>query len=186
MKQIFQIKLSELTVIGFFLLLFFSCGRDPDCSECQITEQEKAFLSIYNQGDISVFKNDSTNAVDTLTARNKGESWSGCSDPCSNTSGSLSVGFASSTFSKLNGCTIIVGHNSTPMISYTDYFFPLSGTLQAMTINSTTYNDIYLPSIDSSIIDNSYRNSIPWKIAYSKSKGFLRFYMINGQTWSKL
>ena len=78
-------------------------------------------------------------------------------------------------------------HNETPNIFFHHgYFFELSGALQSMTINSILYNDVYVPSVDSTTIAPDDRNSVPWKIAYSKSRGFIRFYMVNGQTWIKL
>jgi hypothetical protein len=68
-----------------------------------------------------------------------------------------------------------------------DYIeFLITGTLNSMTINGTTYNDVFVTSINPATIPSSYKSKTPWKINYSKSKGFIRFYMVNGQTWSKL
>lgn len=188
-------KVSSIITLCVYALLLcsvffhYSCSRDhTDCSRCQITPQEEALLC-YKQGDIAFFKNDMTSVYDTLHVTSKGPMPSGCSDPCRNTYGSISANISFSPV-YLSGCDVDMAHNSTaPAISYSNpygAYFPQSGSLQTMTINSIAYNDLYVTSIDSTKISAGFRNSVPWKIAYSKSKGFVRFYMTNRQTWSKL
>ena len=186
-------KTSSISALGVYALLLcgvclhYSCRLDrSDCSKYEITQQETAFLSAYNKGDIAFFKNDTTGVFDTLHVIDMGYGSGYYGEPCNKTvNTALNAQFS---FSHLHGCGVYIWHNTIPEIiySYTNYEFLLSGSLQSMTINSTSFNDVYIPSLDSTKITSADRNSVPWKIAYSKSKGFIRFYMVNGQTWSKL
>jgi hypothetical protein len=173
-----------LAILWCIMIFNISCGKDIDC-HCGLTPQEEAIISFYHVGNITVFKNDMTGVFDTLHMTKMGGSLTNCSDPCEN--GYLSRDFHCD-FSHLKECQVIVYQNTTPYISIegTISLFELKGQFQTMTINGDNYNDVYVPSIDSTTIADSLRNSIPWKIAYSKSNGFIRFYMVNGQTWSKL
>lgn len=186
MKNLFQISLSGITFFGF-LILFYSCHHDPAC-DCQVTDQDKAFLSEYNQGDIVVFKNDTTLAFDTLKITYKGTEVAGSSlcgqaDACRLAPGHVVV---YGIFLK-NSCGISVDHGGTPVFYLRGgYSFGYSGSAQIMTINSTVYNDVHICSNDSTKILNSDRTRVPWKINYSTSKGLIRCYMVSGQTWSKL
>jgi hypothetical protein len=87
----------------------------------------------------------------------------------------------------MNGL-IAITHNKTPQLGFTGYsIFNLKGTQQSISINGGTYNDVYEVSIDSTLINiSNTQSTIPWKIDYSESKGLVRYYMINGQAWSKL
>ena len=174
--------------IVYLLLLcgvcfLYSCYSN--CSKYEITQQETELLSAYNQGDIAVFKNDSTSVIDTLHVIEKDYGSTYYDEPC-NKSIHDALGIQI-VFSHLHDCGISIEHNKTPEIhfSYTSYEFPLSGSLQSMTINGITYEDIFITSVDSTMISTNDHNQIPWKIDYSKSKGFVRFYMVNGETWSK-
>jgi hypothetical protein len=71
---------------------------------------------------------------------------------------------------------------------YDVIFYDLNVPTQTVVVDGTTYNDVYSVQTDSTKIDTSNwdKQKIPWKIDYSKSKGFVRFHMVNGQTWSKL
>ena len=185
-------KISPIIKLGLYSFLlygecfFYSCSHDrSDCSKYEITQQESAFVSEYNKGDIAVFNNDTTSLFDTLHVTDKNFTTQSYSAPCNKT---VSVAInVLVTFSHLYGCNVGMAHNKTPEIIYgSQYDFQLNGSLQSMTINGTTYNDVFVTSIDSTTIAISDRNELPWKINYSKSKGFIRFYMVNGQTWSKL
>ncbi|MFI5164190.1 MAG: hypothetical protein ACHQHP_02965 [Bacteroidia bacterium] len=187
MKKTFQIR---LLLFGFIILLFYSCNRDhTDCSQCQITPQEEALLPAYNVGDIAVFKNDTTGVLDTLNITSKSGNISGCSYPCNNTDGSMSIwGIVFHNHFSVGVAHSPTPNNTIPGIGFdgANVNFPVTGSIQSMTINGTTYNDVIITSIDSTKILSASRTQVPWKINYSKSKGFVRLYMLNGQTWSKL
>src|ERR1035437_2720504 len=152
MKQIFQINLAGLTLVGFFILFFYSCKRDKsDCSKYQLTQQEAAILSAYNQGDIAVFKNDTTGVFDTLHVANKGYGNTYENDPICNSSVNDYL-FAQFISSHLAKCTVGIRHNLSPTIINDYCEFPLNGSLQTMIINSTTYNDVFITSVDSTTI----------------------------------
>ena len=140
-------------------------------------------MSVYNTGDIAVFRNDTTGVFDTLHVTQKGYGTSSFEN-CNQVNNVLNVFF---TFSHINGGHIQKIHNEAPTIGVTTYIvFPLTGLIGSMTINGTFYNDVFVTSIDSTTIPSNNKSQIPWKLAYSNSNGFIRFYMVNGQTWSKL
>ena len=184
-------KKEIVTIMTLGLLAILSCGivfniscKKNDC-RCGLTQQEESIVSFYHVGNIAVFKNDMTGVFDTLHMPRIDGNLANCSSPCTNGDESLD---AYCDFSHLKECQVKVYQNTTPYISNVGTIsnFELTGSLQTMTINSVNYNDVYVPSVDSTQIADSLRNSVPWKIAYSKSKGFIRFYMVSGQTWSKL
>jgi len=140
--------LGLLAILSCGLVGYLSCRQEQvnNCSNCQITSQEESQLSAYATGDKAVFKNDTTGAIDTLGISSKSETLSFCSYPCNNTEISLSVrgNFLNNSF------TIFISHNSPPgsAIPYIgfsgiDVTFPLGGTMQSMTINSISYNDVF-------------------------------------------
>ena len=185
--------LGLLAILSCGLIFYISCRSEDDCSNCQITQQEIALLPAYNQGDIAVFKNDTTGEFDTLHVTRKSGTLSGCSYPCNNAGGGM---FIWCSVLK-NNFQIDVWHSSTPVTVNTipgigisegySINFLVRGTMQSNTINNTTYNDIFTTIIDSTkVLTSPPPMIVPWKIYYSKSKGFVRFYMVNGQTWSKL
>ena len=184
-KEIITITtLGLLAILSCGIIFNVSCEKETDCN-CGLTPQEEAIVSFYHVGDIAVFKNDMTGVFDTMHVPRIDGFLSNCSSPCKNADETINAYF---DFSHLNECMVAVLENSTPgiNISGTSFGFNLNGSMLSMTINSTNYNDVYVPSIDSTKIAVNSRSSIPWKIAYSKTKGFIRFYMVNGQTWSKL
>lgn len=194
---IYMYKISEkmiLRKINFYFLLLLLCGicflyscTTHHCSDYEITTEEEAFLSAYNQGDIAVFKNDTTGIFDTLRVINKDYGTTHYDNPCNDfVKTSLRAQF---NFTYLEDCWFRIWHNETNIANIAFPVccdFSLSGIAQTLSINGTNYNDVFVTSVDSVTISSIYHNSVPWKIAYSKSKGFVRFYMVNGQTWSKL
>jgi hypothetical protein len=183
MKHPLHLYLSGLICFAFFSLLFYSCSNEIDCN-CIITPEEEQLVSFYHAGDIVGFKNDSSGVTDIMHVISKGSNRSGCSSPCANGAADVVTSFE---FSHLLGCRVSVWHRSIPNVTFSNatYFFELKETLQSMTVNNITYDDVYVSSIDSTKIEPGNQNRAPWKIAYSKSKGFIRFYMVNGQTWNK-
>jgi hypothetical protein len=185
MKQQLQIRLSGQLLLAFFSLLFHSCSNEIDCS-CIITQEEEKLVSIYNVGDIAVFKNDTTGVTDIMHVASKGSNRSSCSSPCVNGKADVVVSFK---FSHLRECRVGVWHRATPNITFSNScsscLFELNETLQSITVNNTLYDDVYISSIDPAQIEAGNEKEIPWKIAYSKSRGFVRFYMKNGETWSR-
>lgn len=175
-----------ITLIFLFLCLsfFFACNKDTtDCSTYQITEAEKSFIP-YTKGQIVVFKNDTTGIKDTLSVSQLDNYPKGSNNT---TCGLTIIGIgAEINFSAIDkssdNITLNVYHNQTPYASIAGSHFNLSGSFQTKTINSITYTDVYTVSIDSNGLNSIY----PWKIDYSRSKGFVRFYMKKGITWSKL
>ncbi|MGD0709545.1 MAG: hypothetical protein ABR968_00020 [Bacteroidales bacterium] len=182
-------SLGLLALLSCWLVFHLSCKKD-ECSGCYLTNDQLAFL-IYTKGQKVIFKNDSTNILDTLYAEGTAWGYSACSDPCNEQSGSAQVNF---TFSNLNESQFWInagqGSSSYPFIQFfgkSDYTFFINPPTQIVTVNGTTYNDVYLAQIDSTNIDShGEKLKVPWKIYYSKSVGFVRFYMMNGQTISKL
>jgi hypothetical protein len=189
-KTITFTTLGLLAILSCGLVLYLSCGLTSNCKDCpQLSNEELSFFC-YNTGDEVVFKNDITNVFDTLTIKVKATNSTGCSDPCDGPNGSIVVNFTFLHLLKSGGMDI-QGHNKTPEISlggttHNVYNFPLSGKTQTVNVNGTAYNDIYSVQVDSTTIVSQDRQSVPWKIYYSKSNGFVRFFMVNGQTWSKL
>ncbi len=185
-KKIVTIKtLGLLLFLLCSVCLYYSC-KTNNCSDYEITQQEIAFLSAYNQGDIAVFKNDSTGIYDTMHVTDKSYGTMYYYEPCNQSVNvALSVDY---DFSHINGGTIQIIHVESPEIVFFGggYVFELDGSSQSMFINGINYNDVFVTSIDSTTISSINHNKVPWKINYSKSKGFVRFYMVNGQTWSKL
>jgi len=179
MKKIFY-----ATPFLLYMLFFISCKHD--CSNYELTNEEDAFL-FYTVGDMATFKNDYTGVYDTLRVDNRGYSLSHTESPCDNITGGVQAEFS---FIHIGWCHIFISHDQSPYIDYgrygSYYRFNLSGPTQTITINNTTYNDVFSVQIDSNIISNIDYNRVPWKIDYSKSKGFIRFHMKNGDTWSKL
>jgi hypothetical protein len=175
-------RLGQMVILS--CVIFFSYSCYSDCNKMELTLQETALLSAYNTGDIAVFKNDTTGVFDTLHVTQKGygtTSSENCSHPVNN---SLNAFF---TFSHIGVYHFRIEHNKTPTISaFNGYEFLLSGSLNTMIINGATYNDVFVTSIDSTRIPSNYKSKVPWKINYSISNGFIRLYMVNGQTWSKL
>lgn len=175
----------------YFLLLllcivcfYYSCNTH-DCSDYEITPEEEAFLSAYNQGDIAIFKNDTTGVYDTLHVTSKSYGTGYYFEPCNQSVNDVLNAWFS--FSHLKECHFQIIHNEIPKIFYSNYIqFSLGGSLQSIIINGTSYNDVFVTLIDTTNLSSSYSNNGPWKINYSRSKGFIRFYMVNGQTWSKL
>jgi hypothetical protein len=191
-RIIMKNKTITITTIGLLTLMlcgvcfYYSCKPYSDCSKYELTAQEIEMLSAYNQGDIAVFKNDSTFVIDTLHVIDKYYGTGYYSESCNKqVNDGLTVEF---NFSHLNGGWIQILHVEPPLRAY---FFPgghalnLIGTLHSLTINGIYYNDVFETSIDSTTISSIYHDKVPWKINYSQSKGFVRFYMVNGQTWSK-
>ncbi len=179
-------SLALLAILSCWLIFHISCKQEDNCSGCAVSPQALSLLSIYKVGDIAVFKNDMTGVFDTLHVTERDEVPSSCSYPCNKGPEYLNVHVV---FTHLAECILgLYGDNSTSGIEYNSFLCDCDGyttTIQSMTVNGTTYYDVYIPSFDSTKIPSSYRNNMPWKIAYSKSNGIIRCYMVNGQTWSK-
>jgi len=183
-----------ITTLGLLALLLcglvvhLSCRKENDCSGCILTNDQKNFIP-YVEKEKVIFKNDITNIYDTLYVKDKVFQYSFCSDPCSNGIGSV---YSDITFTHLVSFQISVGLSNSPQIgfgdtvSHRDYTLNLNDPTQAITVNSTIYNDVYVVQVDSTTIVNVERSKEPFKIYYSKSQGFVKFFMVNGQTWSKL
>jgi hypothetical protein len=184
--------LGLLALLSCGLVLYFSCDKS-NCNDCVLSETEKAFIPApYTQGFVIFFENDVTKTLDTLNISSLAYQPSTCSIDCGV---SYESDICTFSFSHLGQFQIDVYHNQSPFIqfygsSHSDYYmFTLNTVMLTVKVNNTTYNDIYSvqASPDSaSIRKNGDQFIVPWKIYYSKSTGFVRFYMINGQTWSKM
>ena len=173
--------------LSLFLLLLVSCK--PDCSEYELTAEEKAFIP-YNVGDKAIFRNDVTVEFDTMEIISKGVFPINPPQDCSMSLGRMEVDFS---FKKIASGVIVVRHSvnqsENKKIGFSagkTYTFTLKGGFQTLTVNNVTYNDILIVSIDSNSIEASHIPYIPWQINYSQSKGFLRFHLRNNIIWSKL
>jgi len=194
-KEIIKVSmLGMIAIVMCGMLLYVSCK--PKCTpDCGLTQSEQDFFSCYNNVEKIFFKNDSTNAIDTLIIPGGYES--GCSGPCINCPDYEQTVYGCFdyhiTFSLFGKFKLRIGHDQPPDIVVSgykvDYFYILNTQPQAININGTSYNDVYSvqSSPDSVTIDtnNNDKQKIPWKIDYSKSQGFVRFYMLNRQTWTK-
>lgn len=182
-------KTITLVLPILFLFFFYSCKKDK-CIEYELTEEEKAFIP-YKKGDMAVFRNDMTGQYDTLIVNYIGNVPSNNLDlpqKCSETTGGMR---ASISFNHLASCEVRVFHKEIPAILFDygiEYWFYLSGNFQTITVNNVTYNDVYSIAIDSNKIDSSsfLIDILPWKIDYSKSKGFVRLYLRKNNVWSKI
>ncbi len=165
------------------MLLFYSCK--PDCSADQITPAEASFIS-YQAGDKAFFKNDSTGIIDTflVTAKHKINYCMSCQ--CVDAIKGISVEITTKVIAH-NKIWITCYHNNYqgPYVQvYGEHSPSFVGVApQTMTINGTTYHDVYSSSIDTANFIDSMKL---WKINYSASHGFLQFFMKNGVTWNKL
>lgn len=186
-------SLALLAILSCGIVIHISCRKENDCSCVQLSKDEETFLCYNQHGQKAFYKNDITNALDTLSVNYYWPTGTTCSYPCDGGSTSINVTLI---FSNLFGCGIYITHDQPPEISFDtfmddsikgSYNFFLNGATQTISVNSTNYNDVYTTQIDSTtIISNGDKKRVPWKLYYSKSQGFVRFYMINGQTWSKL
>ena len=179
--------LGIFAIILCFLVFHTSCKKEVDCSDCQLTNDQIA-LMIYTQNQKVLFKNDATNITDTLFVGSIYYEPPHCSSPCDFGTGAIMANF---TFSQLSPfCFLISSGEAFPFAQFDgSYSFNLNSSTQYVIINGTTYNDVcsIISNPDSvTIRKNGDQSKVPWKILYSKSKGFIRFYMLNGQTISKL
>jgi hypothetical protein len=178
--------LGLLAILLCGLIFYTSCRSETECSGCKLTNEQIAIIC-YTQGQKVIFKNDSTNILDTLNVVQKYYNTYHCSSPCNGGYGEVG---ATLTFSHLTEFSITIYAQPKIIASFGDnnnnfpFFF---GNTQTVTVNSTTYNDVYSVQTDSTrIISFGYQQKVPWKIYFSKANGFVRFYMTSGQTWSKL
>ena len=183
--------LGLLAILSCWLVIHLSCKKEDDCG-CVMTQDEQTFIpKTYNiAGTETFFKNNITNIIDTLLLTNLDSYQSTCSSPCENGPYSAEANF---TFSHLWQGFIVVRHGTTPAFAIVsswlkgEYTFDLNGSYISTTVNGITYNDIWaVQNPDSATIrTNGDQLKAPWKIYYSKSIGFVSFYMLNGQIWSK-
>ncbi len=155
-------SLGLLAILSCWLVFHVSCKKEDDCSGCYLTDEQKSFL-IGVQGQKVIFKNDTTGIFDTLCTEGTFYGPSNCSSPCDNQPGSVATGF---TFSHLSpfGIHISSSGEGTPFINFTGGCnFNLDPPTQNVTVNSTTYNDVYSMQIDSTKISNAYKQTVPWK-----------------------
>jgi hypothetical protein len=177
--------LGLLAILSVWLVIHISCKKENSCPGCSLTNEQLSFICC--SGSEAIFKNDTTNALDTLYASDKSYGQSFCSDYCDEGYGSVIEGF---TFSHLSPFYFQINAgdpSEIPDILFSiGISFGLNSPTQTVTVNGITYNDVYSTQIDSTKITTANKQTVPWKIYYSKSQGFVRFYMMNGQTWSKL
>ena len=182
--------LGLLAILSCWFVIHLSCKKD--CSTpCDLTASEKSFFSCYNNPENILFKNDVTSVTDTLVVNGMGLQTSTCSSECGTDYTSYGAIIGWPTFHPIGSIEMGVWHGNPPSIGIEGkhwYGCDLIGPTQTFIVNGTTYNDVYSVQIDSTRIDTCAidKPKIPWKMYYSKSKGFVRFYMVNGQTWSKL
>jgi hypothetical protein len=187
-------KKTTITITTLCLFAILSCGivihlackHEDSCDGCSLTNAQLSFICC--SGSEAIFKNDITNALDTLYASAKTYGSSVCSDYCDKGYGSVNVGYTFTHFGSF-GISISNYNEAIPIIGFTAkgiYGFDLNVPTQTVTVNGTTYNDVYSVQQDSTKIFTVDKQAIPWKLYYSQSQGFVRFYMVNGQTWSKL
>ena len=190
--QSIKITLLVLFVVVLFgILLNSSCFTEITCPGCKLTPEEESIC--YSQYEKIIFKNDVTNFLDTLSVSGIFRNASNCSDPCEK---GASSAYSPFSFVHLSFGSVYATAGGTPFIgfyktasSYFDapfYYFQISVPTQTITVNSITYNDVYRVQTDSTAIDSiGDRLKVPWKLEYSRTRGFIRFYMLNGETWSK-
>jgi hypothetical protein len=191
-KEILKISLFFVFIILFVVILIIqSCHNDICTGQCdQLSKAEMKFIC-YDGGESIIFKNDATSVLDTLITYEKGTISVDCSAPCNKPNGRMIEGFRLSHLGYME--IHIESHGQTPFIlfngcapDYEFYLYNLDNPSQTITVNSTTYDDVFSVQQDSVVIDSSGdKQKVPWKIDYSKSKGFVRFHMVNNQTWSK-
>jgi hypothetical protein len=186
-RQIIEISfLGMLALLSVGLVFYVSCDTEDNCSQYHpLSSAEEAFIC-YTQGNQVIFKNDTTNIIDTLVVKDRYIQTDHFSGHCSVDDEVIS----DFKFSHLASFGLDLWHGQSPTIWFggvhSTYNFPLVGSFQTFTINSTTYNDVYSVQTDSTtIVSNGDKQDVPWKMYYSKSKGFVRFFMVNRQTWSK-
>jgi hypothetical protein len=180
-KKLFSGILKALIIFVGIALVFYKCSKDSNCSPCQITNSEKDFMCM-KQGDVEIFKNDSTGTLDTLKISQIEETRGNCSSPCNNSISGYWIQFSHTYWWNMD---IEIYHLIPPKIRLFGAFsslqeFILQGPTQIIVVNGITYNDVY------SIEADSGQQATPcFKIDYSKSKGFVRFYFKDGTTSSR-
>jgi hypothetical protein len=177
----------------FFLLtpVFIISGCSPKCQESDALPQSVYDFGKYQGGEIEYFKNSVTNIIDTLHVGRKNTYKAGMEKPCQNVVGGLSQYFAlwggysnNSYQGNLNitrNMVITIGFSWGGSAAYSSFSTP-----QTVTLNNITYTDVYVTSMDPIAITTEEAPHLPWKIEYSKSAGFLRFYMKYGDVYAKL
>ena len=181
MKKLIARVFKALIIFIGVVLFFYKCSKDVDCSPCQITNAEKEFVFM-KQGDIEVFKNDSTGVLDTLKILRINETKGNCSSPCNNSISGYWIQFDHTYWWNIE---IQIYHLVPPKIMCNGGILPaqefiLKGSTQTIVVNGTTYNDVYSIEVDSSKLATPC-----YKIDYSKSKGFVRFHFIDGTASSR-
>ena len=189
----------RITFLGLFAILLcsvflnISCNQTIYCPGCKLTPDEESFV-YYTQNSKLIFKNDITNIFDTLSVSAVGKSASNCSDPCEK---GASSAYSKFSFFHLSQGSVGINAGNTPLIYFWTgmppiiystpiFYFQLNVPTQTITVNNIIYNDVFRVQTDSIAIDSTGdRLKVPWKLEYSKSSGFIRFYMLNGETWSK-
>jgi hypothetical protein len=192
-KEILKISILGLIEILLCIMVFHVSCEDKYsiCTGCFLTKDEISFIP-YSSGNSISFKNDSSGINGTLHVISKDSYNAQCSSPCDEKTGTILATFSFDNWE--NFYLDVERHGMPPYVYFSHngngwigYELTLNGTTHNVIINGTTYNDIYTVQMDSINIDTLGDSQIvPWKIDYSKSKGFVRFHMVNGQTWSKL
>jgi hypothetical protein len=106
------IRLGQMLILSCVIFINYSCKPYSDCYRYEITPQETAFLSVYNTGDIAVFRNDTTGGFDTLHVTQKGYG-TGSYENCNQVNDVLNAFF---TFSNINGAQIQIIHNEPQLL----------------------------------------------------------------------
>ena len=179
----FQSIITGFVIIAFLVIVVSNCSKE-NCDRCTITEAEKSFVA-YKGSERLVFKNDSSAILDTLQVSIT-PALAHCSEPCSDAQGSITVSIY--LFHHLRNMNLAVYHDIVPYAyplnsASSDLKFYFNMPVQTVLINSVSYNDVYITSIDSTMIPFAERDNTPWQIYYSKSKGFIRFRMLDKSNW---
>ena len=174
----YLMKKRFLLIPFLFLFGFYSCNKCRVCSEA-LTDEEKSFICYKGTGHtaLSYFKNNISGAIDSLVI-DPTQGGSGLTN-CNDSEGcQAQESFYRETFTTHFGSwEIAVYHNIPP-------FFNLNISMdmptQTFTVNNIEYNDIF------SIVTATNNNQHCWKLYYSRSKGFVCFFMEDGSYWYKL
>ena len=160
------------------LFLFNSC--DTKCDPCQdaLTDEEKSFICYQYKSTnllpytVAYFKNNISNAIDSLQIT-QFEDYRACDTRQGCQPKSESQG--TTLKNQLGSWRILVQHNFTPLLN----LYSLDIPTQTLTVNNLQYSDIF------SIQTNSTNTQFPTNIYYSRSQGFIAFFMRNGSIWIK-
>gem|GEM_PF-2061960 len=174
------IILISAVAAGFISFSIPGCG-DDNCNSCELTDAERAFIP-YVPGSVQVFENDSTGLTDTLSNSDMADQLVFCSGACGDLPAERN---GTLMFTHMAKCFLSIHHGEPVVASFPGKIFTLTGPFTYLDINNQKYYDVLTSTLDSSGFTLPEKKTIPYKVYYSKSTGFVRLSMSDGSSWNR-